>query len=216
MPYDPDVFLVQAGLKSLGFDPGPLDGVNGPATKAARSAWADSHLQAKAESAETPDLKAFLDRLIRTAEGELSIRETSKNQGPGIEKYWTATSYPDGYQNREPYCAAGLCWAIREAAKGLAHKWQLPTSPAAFGFDEWARANASAGISYRVTPAKARRGDIVVFSFSHVGLVVGRDADGDLLTIEWNTNAAGSREGDGCFRKSRGLANVRSIHRFNA
>lgn len=215
MPYDPDVFLVQAGLKSLGFDPGPLDGENGPRTQAARSAWADSKVQVKHLPA-SPELAAFISRLIATAEGELYVRETSKNHGPGIEKYWSATSYPEGYQNREPYCAAGLCWAIREAATGHEHSWQLPRTAAAFGFDEWARANTSAGIAYRVTPAKAQRGDIVVFSFSHVGLVTGRTADGNLSTIEWNTNEAGDREGGGCYRKTRGFGSVRSIHRFTA
>lgn len=212
MSFDPTTYLVQAGLKSLGFDPGALDGVEGPKTRSARSAWADQHLAEKSPS--NPDHAAFIARLIRIAEGELYVRETSKNRGPGIEKYWAATTYPDGYQNREPYCAAGLCWAIREAAKGLDHAWQVPRTAAAFGYDEWARANTSAGIAYRVTPAKAQAGDIVVFNFSHVGLVVGRDASGSLQTIEWNTNEAGDREGGGVYRKVRALGSVRSIHRI--
>lgn len=212
MDFDPATYLIQVGLKTLGFDPGKPDGIDGPKTKAARQAWAEKFLADKKEV--SPSHQAFLERLIQIAAGELHVRETSQNHGEGIEKYWAATTYPDGYKNREPYCAAGLCWAIREAARGYEHAWQLPNSPAAFGFDAWASSNASACIAYRVTPAKAQAGDIIVFSFSHVGLVTGRDPEGHLLTIEWNTNAAGEREGGGVYRKTRSLGSVRSIHRF--
>ena len=47
------------------------------------------------------------NRLVSVGKNELGVVETSKNQGAGIEKYWTATSYgPSGYKNREPWCAA--------------------------------------------------------------------------------------------------------------
>ena len=215
MAFDPTTYLVQNGLKSLGFDPGALDGDNGPKTQAARQAWADSRLADK--SAATPARASFIARLLAVAESQLHVRETSRNHGDGIAKYWPATNYPEGYTNREPYCAAGLCWCIREASFGYQHEWQLPTTAAAFGYDEWARDNAAAGILYRVTPAKAAAGDIVVYDFhgqGHVGLVTGRSAAGDLLTIEFNTGDANAREGDGVYRRTRSLTPVRSIHRF--
>ena len=44
--------------------------------------------------------------IVAIAAAQLGVHETSANQGPGLEKCWTATSYgPDGYKNREPWCA---------------------------------------------------------------------------------------------------------------
>ena len=60
-----------------------------------------------------------------------------------------------------------------------------------------------------------QRGDIVVFNFSHVGIAVGPvDANGFVPTVEGNTNAAGSREGDGVYRKLRSIHSIRSRIRF--
>ena len=56
-----------------------------------------------------PPARDFKQMLIAVAkeQANLGIRETSNNQGPGIQKYWPATSYGiAGYHNREPWCAA--------------------------------------------------------------------------------------------------------------
>ena len=34
-----DTFLIQTGLKSMGFNPGPIDGIDGPKTRAAKYEW---------------------------------------------------------------------------------------------------------------------------------------------------------------------------------
>ena len=68
--------------------------------------------------------------LVALAAAELWVRETSKNQGPGVQKYWAATSYPDGYQNREPYCAAFVCWLIWTAIEEQSGFQQTQTCPA--------------------------------------------------------------------------------------
>lgn len=39
---DPQVYLQQLALQTLGFDPGPLDGIEGKKTRSARDAWIDS------------------------------------------------------------------------------------------------------------------------------------------------------------------------------
>ena len=41
---------------------------------------------------------------------------------------------------------------------------------------------------------------------SHIGIVAGFAGNGMVHTIEGNTNAAGSREGDGCYDKLRSLS----------
>jgi hypothetical protein len=59
------------------------------------------------------------------------------------------------------------------------------------------------------------RGDIIVFNFSHVGIAAGApDVNGNFSTVEGNTNQAGSREGDGVYRKIRNVSSVRSRIRF--
>jgi hypothetical protein len=63
------------------------------------------------------------------------------------------------------------------------------------------------------SPHAPHKGDIVVFTFSHIGIVEGTGS-GSLQTIEGNTNEQGSREGTTCRRKQRALAQVRCFIRL--
>lgn len=58
------------------------------------------------------------------------------------------------------------------------------------------------------------KGDIVVYKFSHIGIVESVLADGSLNTIEGNTNQAGSREGTTLRRKVRPINIVRCLIRL--
>ena len=61
---------------------------------------------------------------------------------------------------------------------------------------------------------RIRAGDIVVFTFSHIGLATD-DQDGTTVrTIEGNTDESGSREGGGVYAKTRRLSQIRSIIRL--
>lgn len=195
--------LAQERLKSLGFDPGDLDGVIGPETEDALTSYLISRQKPS----------NFAEILVELAKYEVSksIRETSKNQGEGIEKYWQATSYPNGYANREPYCAAFVCYVVNRALNGLATKLKAPSSPVAYDLEKWATANKQKGVSVFAEP---KRGDLFTLATaSHCGIVqsVHRDL---VLTIEANTNAAGSREGDGVYYKSRKISDVRQFIRI--
>jgi len=151
----------------------------------------------------------LISSLPSVAEGELGTKETSRNQGPGIAKYWIATNYPDGYKNREPYCAAFMSWLFMEAGKRVELPCRRPTTAAAFGFETWGRDN---GLTVVKEPRKVKRGDVVVFSFSRVGICEeDSDESGTFTTIEANTNAAGDREGGCVMRKRRKLSLVRSV-----
>jgi hypothetical protein len=56
-----------------------------------------------------------------------------------------------------------------------------------------------------------KAGDIVIFTFSHIGIATSApDKKGNVETIEGNTNGAGSREGDGVYRKTRHVSKIRS------
>jgi hypothetical protein len=145
---------------------------------------------------------------IALKEHAAGVYETSKNQGPGIEKYWTATNYTDGYKNREPWCAAFICWILKES--GLFTEIERPKTAAAFGFENWAD-NLSSKVKIVRKPTLVTKGDIVIFSFSHIAIATSdSDKDGDFTTVEGNTNPAGSREGNGVYKKTRNLSVVRS------
>ena len=149
------------------------------------------------------------NKLISIAETQLGILESSKNHGEGIAKFWTATNYPEGYNDRAPYCAAALCWMIREA--GIFSEEKRPKTAAAFGLETWGEDN---GLKVVKHPSSVKAGDVVVFAFSHVAIATSdSDSDGRFSTIEANTSpgtAGSQRDGGGVYRRMRNLSAVRS------
>jgi len=149
------------------------------------------------------------DKLIAIAKTQLGIHETSRNHGDGIAKYWTATNYPDGYDNREPYCAACVCWCIKES--NIFDEKERPKTAAAFGFENWAD-NLYKKTKITRKPTKVKKGQLVIFSFSHIGIATSDSDNNNLFsTIEANTGANGSRDGDGIYAKVRNISVVRSV-----
>lgn len=163
--------------------------------------------------------------LVTVAAESLGVRETSKNQGPGIKAFWLDTSYPDGYENREPYCAAFQCHVAAEVlrrglAVGLTEKTR-PRDAAVRSFVDWAR-KASSGCKV-FAPRDGQffpsAGDFVWFQFGgdhpdHIGLVTDFDGHTTVHTIEANTGDSGGREGDGVYRKTRALTLCRGFIRL--
>ena len=60
-----------------------------------------------------------------------------------------------------------------------------------------------------------RTGDIMVFDMSHVGIVTG-DRGSVVNTIEGNTGATGSRDGEGVWAKARQRREARTFIRILA
>jgi hypothetical protein len=198
---DKRVYLMQVGLKTLGFYTDLLDGDEGPKTKAAFAMW-------EASINSTGNIPS---RIVERAASQIGVREVTKNQGPGIEKYWTATTYPDGFENREPYCAAFVCWAVREACVGQTYSFTLPKSPVAYDFESWGIANAKKGVTVKPNTTTIKPGDIFTLSAaSHVGIIksVGKTT---VVTIEGNTDGSGSREGDGVYERIRTIVSLRKV-----
>jgi hypothetical protein len=164
------------------------------------------------------------EKLVAIARKDVGIRETlGKNQGPGIAKFWPPTTYPSGYKERQPYCAAAICYWIREwlrdaevlAALNLtaakAEKWR-PKTAAAFGIDEWAIDAGLRRFDENTRGIELHTADLVVFDFSHVAMIHDDDAN-RIYTIEANTgNAEASNEGDGVWSKYRPRS--KNIRRF--
>jgi hypothetical protein len=154
----------------------------------------------------TPDI------LAKVAESQIGVRETKTNGGRRIEEYQRATWLPVGPW---PWCAAFVCWCVKEFVGGEKVTFPLPTTPGAWDFEKWCLSVDNSVKLHKPHRNKIERGDIVVFSFSHIGIATSDiDADGMVATVEGNTNSAGSREGDGVYRKNRHSSKIRSVIRF--
>jgi hypothetical protein len=158
-------------------------------------------------------------RLVDIAKRDVGKVEISHNRAPWIAKFWPATDYPNGHRDRAPYCASAVAYWVREWLKDkevlaalnmtpdAAEKWRCK-SAAAFAWNTWAVKKKLFVIKEqqdRLTGKPRQRlrvGDLFIFDMSHIAIVT--DDIGNIVrTVEANTGANGSREGDGCFEKQR-------------
>lgn len=175
-------------------------------------------------------LRMKLIELLRRDKGKL---EEGKNSGAWIKKLWTATSYGlEGYSNREPYCAAGLAYnfkdwvSIPEVAEALgmtpaqAEEWRCKSASAFRDTRSWLNWAKSAGRGVQVLPWDAiyHTGDIVIYDYSHIEVVVTDDGNtsrsGGFTAIGYNTGASGSRDGEGWAEKPRTRSRVGLVIRI--
>lgn len=196
----PTAALVQQGLKSLGHYAGTCRGYPGPKTQAAY----EKYLGDKGPKG------GFAEAFAKAAESQIGQKEVGKNGGPAVRKYQKTTWLP---VKPWPWCAAFVCWCFVQASKEAGTSLKRPRTAGAWDFENWAR-KAGAKLIKPASRTKVKRGDIVIFTFSHIGIAVEDEHKGSVRTVEGNTNGAGSREGDGVYRKFRPKSKIRSIIRF--
>jgi hypothetical protein len=193
--------VIKAVQKLLGI---PADGADGPIT------W--NAILSKLSTREKVTEKATIpQRMITLAREQIGVSEVDgTNCGPMVDTYKAATWLdPDkGW----PWCAAFICWLVKEAIEGQHVEFERPRTAGAWDFENWAKKQAASGIDLRKpTNEDIKAGDIVVFTFSHIGLAVAdADSSGYVKTIEGNTNGAGSREGGSVLEKNRHVSKIRS------
>lgn len=170
-------------------------------------------------------LRQKLVAIARQNEGKV---ESSRNQAAWIKPLWGATSFPGGFVERQPYCAAGMAWSLREWLKLPEVLKALGLTPATA--EEWRCKSASCFKDTKSWSAWAKKnkltvlgkndtfhtGDLIIFSFSHIEMYISDLPDGRYLAVGYNTDDAGSREGDGCFVKPRGREKIREVIRMLA
>ncbi len=157
-----------------------------------------------------------------TAESAIGLHEEGgSNKGPQLRAIFAADNYdPNGSKPGDdgyPWCASFVCWVVKTAMEkaGRAFTFKRPVTPSAFGFEEWSLAQDASTQTKKNPRGDIQRNDIVIFKFSHIGIATsGVDATGHFMTVEGNTNAAGSREGTAVLRKRRHIDLVRSRIRF--
>ncbi len=108
----------------------------------------------------------------------------------------------DGY----PWCAAFVSMCVQKLINKSPYYGNItkPYTPSAYNFRTvWAKNQNCLIFSPNNKVYSPHKGDIVIFTFSHIGIVEKITNAQVVQTIEGNTNKAGSREGTSVERKSR-------------
>lgn len=178
--------------------------------------------------------------LSEIAAQEVGVRESGgNNRGARIKQYQLATNLAPGPW---PWCAAFVCWVIREWGKQeevrellYERGYLLAPRPSNFenwrpkhalvfgdrstpGLTSWARSKVRQKIQVLEDNVLPLPNDIVTFDFSHAGIVETFHSQfGTFASIEGNTNGRGERDsqsGDGVWRKRRNIGLVRNYIRL--
>jgi hypothetical protein len=169
---------------------------------------------------ETPSLPEAVIR-IAEAEARRNVREQGgNNRGADVQRYQASTWLAGtGWA----WCAAFICWCIFQALQVTGQTMRnRPRTAGAWDFEKWARGGYGP-VPYRLMPAGTipQRGDIVTFTWSHIGLVSEYIARSRIVrTVEGNTGPgtnlrdANTPGGDGVYIKEQPLRLIRRVIRY--
>lgn len=165
-------------------------------------------------------ISPIAEAVAKAAESRIGVRESGgANKGPRLQEFFDADNYDpngpkpgdDGYA----WCAAFVCWCCYMALKDRRITFKRPVTPGAWDYERWAREQDRRVMLKKPHKGDIQRGDIVVFVGSHIGIATGPpDVNGNVPTVEGNTNGSGGREGDGVYAKKRHVSSIRSRIRF--
>ncbi len=143
------------------------------------------------------------EKLVTTAASQLHVREQGYNDGKDVRKYLRTAGLGKGY----PWCAAFVTWC---------HDRNDIPNPGSARVVEWFQANVVWQRSWKHNMPPVEPGYIMGLYYQnlgrlgHIGIIEYEDKN-NYYTIEGNTNRAGSREGDGVYRKIRPKSTVEII-----
>jgi len=149
-------------------------------------------------------------RVLAVAQSQIGITEVppGSNRGPQIDAVLKSVGLGPGYA----WCAAFAYWCFGQAARQLSVPNPCPRSAGVLNM--WALAGYAESGLQRIPTSQARQNPTVIkpgmlflMQFSttagHLGLVESVNAKGQLITIEGNSNVAGSREGTAVLRQTK-------------
>lgn len=156
-------------------------------------------------------------RLVELALKEVGTREVDgSNCGPRVNQYKAATNLPP--EEPWPWCAAFICWLVREAvAQGGEFTFQLPRTAGAWAFEKWSLRQDASTQTKRFPGPDIKTGDIVIFTYSHIGLAIRDVKPGAerITTIEGNTDDGDDIREGGCVAiKTPKISKVKARIRF--
>lgn len=158
------------------------------------------------------------EAIVEIAKKEIGVTEINgSNCGPRVNEYKAATWLPAN--KGWPWCAAFVCWCVREALTLTGIKetktFKRPRTAGAWDFENWSKDQDNSTNTKKPHRGDIQSGDIVIFTFSHIGIATSApDKNGNVRTIEGNTDGAGSREGGAVLAKTRHISKIRSRIRF--
>lgn len=132
---------------------------------------------------------------------QIGVREaTGHNDGKEVQKYLHSVGLGKGY----PWCAAFVTWSHNQV--------NIPNPESAWS-PNWFKSNVIYRADWRKNSVTILPGMVFGLYFpekkriAHVGFIDGEDHN-NYYTVEGNTNGAGSREGDGVYRKIRAKKSI--------
>lgn len=163
-------------------------------------------------------------KLADVAESQTGASEDpiGSNRGVALVKYFAADNYRPAKDEGYPWCAAFVSWCVQEFLRTAGDPFSRiipPREAAAFAFRDWGKTQGA----FIFTPAQCapslswpQRGDIVVFKFSHIGIVAASHQGGgrNFTSVEGNSNNNGSREGYAVVKHPRTFSEVREFIRL--
>ena len=143
--------------------------------------------------------------LVKYAESYLFVREITYNRSPEIDSMNLAVGVPVG----SSWCAAFVSWVFTNN--------NIPNPQSAWS-PNFAKPKDRIW-DKNLKNNNIKQGDVCTFYYSNLGRVghveiIYKVDDKYIYTIGGNTNGAGSREGNGCYRKKRELSKVYAITRY--
>lgn len=155
--------------------------------------------------------------IVKIATKEVGVEEVDgTNCGPRVDEYKAATNLPP--HESWPWCAAFVDWVVREAMNVYGIKetatFKRPRTAGAWDLLNWSRKQDNTTQTKEPHGGDIQAGDIVVFTFSHVGIAIGSPKNGFVETIEGNSDLQGSREGGAVGHHTRKLTQIRGRIRF--
>jgi len=165
-----------------------------------------------------PPGNGTIEDLIKGAMSEANqIVERGENNHPALKKYWDSLGRPGGYNSRLAWCAAFVCYHIKNS--GILPPGEEPRTADSTAFEEWAKRKPYCKVIHN--PRQIKAGDIIKFRGRHVGLARA-DSDGEkIYTIEGNAgaprnNSVGVKPGhEGCWAKDKHINQVAYVVRMN-
>lgn len=172
-------------------------------------------------------MKSLAELIPEIALKEVGVEEVgTSNRGPRVDEYQKATWLNPA--DWGAWCAAFVCWVVREAMAvnggkdkdGKPYSFKRPRTAGAWDYERWSLEQDESTQTLKRTSTRPiregdlKKGDLVIFTFSHIGIAVADAQDGKVMTVEGNSNAAGSRTGGKVCVQHRDLSLIRSRIRF--